>query len=72
MQTIKLWQSLEIIEQEFISWHHLLESSAFRAAVRRVAIENTPWENLEDRGEVAEWDRYMGAKRRVACIHVRY
>ncbi|KAM0234693.1 hypothetical protein ACHAP5_009963 [Fusarium lateritium] len=41
-RTLTLWHNENTIEDEFASWHHLLDSPAIRAAVRCVAIETAP------------------------------
>jgi hypothetical protein len=40
--TLALWHNANTVEDEFASWHHMLSSTAIRAAARCVAIETAP------------------------------
>ncbi|CAJ0541359.1 Ff.00g080110.m01.CDS01 [Fusarium sp. VM40] len=52
--TLTLWHNVNTIEDEFSSWHHLLDSPAIRAAARCVAIETA---SPEDYGgcDISAW-----------------
>lgn len=49
-----------MIKEGFSSWHCLLDSNAIRVAVRRVTIKTTPWEDLDRRSGVPEWEVWTG------------
>ncbi|KAF4439274.1 hypothetical protein FACUT_4211 [Fusarium acutatum] len=48
--------SKNTIEDDFGSWHQLLETDSIRTAVRHVAIETAPWDyELEDGNDIMSW-----------------
>ncbi|KAF7558107.1 hypothetical protein G7Z17_g85 [Cylindrodendrum hubeiense] len=75
-QTLTLYHTEETVEESWSSWQHLLDSSAIRAAVRRVAIESTPWEDLSGReasvwepwAEKGEWPDFTSAIDRICDL----
>ncbi|KAJ4328103.1 hypothetical protein N0V84_001471 [Fusarium piperis] len=59
--TLTLHHTLRAKEEDFSSWHSLLETDAIRAAVRRVAIESSPWSPWRQPGD--KYDDYLTDKR---------
>ncbi|KAF5657052.1 hypothetical protein FHETE_10635 [Fusarium heterosporum] len=52
--TVTLWHNINTIEDQFVSWQKLMDSAPVRAAVRRVAIETAPPDDL-DSCDLSAW-----------------